>query len=208
MTKEIKRMKLTKDFAFKQFFKSNDKVLISMLKSFLPIEEDILDIEFIDLKQMDSGDESTPATTAQTPKLHIEDSTLQGETKELKDAKLDLYIRLSNGKRVNVEMQVLSRTALLQRMLFYWGKLYIGGLKKGEKHDKLTTTYSLIFTDFTVFDHPEETDYFHSACIRLNNFPHRLVCEYLHLVVVELNKLPNLLLLSANPKFARTTNPC
>ena len=188
MKPKTERIKLTEDHAFKLFFRRNEQMLASLLKSFLPIDEDISDIEIIDQEKIEGSDENSLAE--QVLDLSIEDSTILAETKRHKQAVLDLRVRLGNDEQVNVEMQAAPTPDFIERMLFYWGRLYTNKLKKGEKYKNLTTTYSLVFANFTVLDYPEVTDYINSASIRLDEYPHIRLCKQLRIIIVELNKVP------------------
>ena len=151
MKTEMKRMKLTEGPAFKQFFMSNDQVLKAMLKSFLPIDEDISDIQFINPGNVES---------------------------ENKEARLDLNLLLGNKERVNVEMQMVSSNAILDRVV----------LDSMKSHDKLTTTYSLIFANFSVFE-DEADDYYNKFVIRAKKDSSVSYNECWGLILVEMDRL-------------------
>ena len=231
-------IKLTQDLMFKSFFSKDEKVLISLLKSFLPALEDkqiesiqILnpedtkstvdslgspadkhteeekpekanrhreDTEFQKLKQenrlenkeshieKDKTEESKKREETQK-KLSSLDSSIYPNSFSKKQITLDLRLKLNTGENINVEMQCLSQKAFLERILFYWAKLYTEDLKRGEGYEKLYPAYSLVFTNFDVLP-SRLKDYVNSFSIRLDKKPYEELTDHLKIVIVELSK--------------------
>jgi len=71
-----------------------------------------------------------------------------------KFSRLDLLIEL-NDEIVNIEMQVAVQKDYFKRVLFYWAREYVTGIKKGEHYSELKRTISISIMDFNVFDRPE-----------------------------------------------------
>jgi PD-(D/E)XK nuclease family transposase len=61
---------------------------------------------------------------------------------------LDLRVRLQSGEQVDVEMQTRRHPALRPRVLFYWGRMYIGQLKRGDSYSGLQRCVVVLITDF------------------------------------------------------------
>ena len=57
---------------------------------------------------------------------------------------------------MRVEIQSVLKKGFLQRILFYWARLYTENLRKAEDYHHLCPAYSLIFTNFSVFKHKNE----------------------------------------------------
>ena len=178
MKPKFKQMKLTDGSTFKQFFMSNDQVLMALLKSFLPIDEDILDIQFIHPKKVENGEKSSSTTPEQTPEEYFEDNAFLTEVQSCKEAGLDLNVLLSNEEHVNVEMQMISDPDLLDKIILYSPK----------SCDELTTTYSLIFTTFLIFEDAPD-DYSKEFIIRQRNDPSAPYKEYRRVILVEMSGL-------------------
>lgn len=73
--------------------------------------------------------------------------------RELKDDKigvLDIIAKLDNKENCNVEMQIIDKKNIVERILFYWSKLYIRSIKKGIDYDKLEKTIVILITDFEI----------------------------------------------------------
>ena len=113
------------------------------------------------------------------------DSAIYPSSLTKKQITLDLRLKLDTGENINVEMQSLSQKAFLERILFYWAKLYTEDLKKGENYEKLYPAYSLIFTNFDVLS---LKDYMNSFSIRMDKEPFEELTNHLKIVIVELSK--------------------
>ncbi len=156
-------IKLTQDLMFKAYFIRDKSLLRSLLKSFLPLPSD-KDIEKIDI-------------------LNPE---IPPEAKKKKQIILDLKLELNTGEKINVEMQSAYKKGFLSRVLFYWAKLYTDGFKQGAEYETLHPTYSLIFTEFSVFK--ETKDVVTSFSLLSDKEPHFCLNRDLKIVFVELSK--------------------
>ena len=237
--KQKRFIKLTQDLMFKSFFSKDEKVLISLLKSFLPALQDkqIENIQILnpenessttrgnklenkykkrndykepakyktadrhtendEYEKMNKGGESAKLQKDKTektkdkmktkPELISLDSSLYPRSFSKKQITLDLRLKLNTGENINVEMQSLSQKAFLERILFYWARLYTEDLKRGEGYEKLYPAYSLVFTDFHILP-ARLTDYINSFSIRLDKQPYEELTNHLKIVIVELSK--------------------
>jgi predicted transposase/invertase (TIGR01784 family) len=119
---------LTHDVVFKFVFgkQEHEKVLISLLNAVL------------------EGYSSSLITVA-TIKNPFSLKEFDGD----KQAVMDLNVTDENGICYNIEMQVRRDKAYLQRLLYYWGKLYTSQIEEGTVHDVLAKTISISFLGFT-----------------------------------------------------------
>ena len=124
-------------------------------------------------------------------KFHFLDSSLPAEDREGKRVFLDLRVQLSTGVAINVEVQTSYKKHFLNRMLYYWAKLHAQSLKKGEGYDKITPTYSLIFTEQAFLD-KKVRDFMSSFSIRRDKEPYIVFNRDLRIVIVELSKMDKL----------------
>ena len=157
------KVSLRNDITFKHFFKNNEKALISLLESFLPLAKGrrILSIEILD-------------------------SFLPTLGNKAKETIMDLRLILDNKETVNVEMQMCSHKFFIERILFYWAKNYLSQLKSGGEYESLHPTYSLVFCDFNLFGKTE--DFYHCFSIRMDQEPYSVLSSHLRMVFVELSK--------------------
>ena len=193
-------LKLTQDIVFKSFFSRNKQVLMSLLKNFLPIPDQISDVEILNLEQTENKknqknntNKTLPSSTTfqnllKSKPLELKQSSLIPEKLTKKQVVLDLRVKLQTGENINVEMQAVSQKSLLKRILFYWAKLYCQDLEKGEAYDKINPAYSLIFTCFPVLD-KKIKDFVSSFSVRRDKKPYELFNKDLKIVIVEMSKL-------------------
>ena len=92
--KKARFLRLTNDVAFKAFFKRNKKLLISLLNSFLPLEESkILDVELVDThhhpESLESDKDITGKQFVLDLKVKMEVITESGE-KQIETANVEI----------------------------------------------------------------------------------------------------------------------
>jgi predicted transposase/invertase (TIGR01784 family) len=76
---------------------------------------------------------------------------------------LDIKARDDQGRLYNLEMQMLATASLVQRLLYYWSKIYAQELAEGDDYTRLRPTISICFVNGVLFgDWPE-----HHTCFRL-----------------------------------------
>jgi predicted transposase/invertase (TIGR01784 family) len=69
---------------------------------------------------------------------------------------LDIKARDDQGRLYNLEMQMLATAALVQRLLFYWSRVYSQQLSEGDDYTRLRPTISICFVNGALFgDRPE-----------------------------------------------------
>lgn len=69
---------------------------------------------------------------------------------------LDIKARDDQGRLYNLEMQMLATAALVQRLLFYWSRVYSNQLSEGDNYTRLRPTISICFVNGVLFaDRPE-----------------------------------------------------
>ena len=131
---------------------------------------------------------TTTENNENTEEFSFLDSSLPAESSGGKRVFLDLRVKLSTGEDINVEVQTTYKKHFLNRILYYWAKLHSQSLKKGEGYDKITPTYSLIFTEKPFLD-KRVKDFMSSFSIRRDEEPYILFNKDLRIVIVELSKL-------------------
>lgn len=61
---------------------------------------------------------------------------------------LDVRAILNNNTEVDIEIQVVNQKNIEKRLLFYWSKMYIKTIEKGEEYEKLRRTIVIMIADF------------------------------------------------------------
>ena len=102
---------------------------------------------------------------------------------------MDIHMEM-NGQHVNLEVQVENEGNFLERVLFYWAKIYSNTLPEGSNYKELPRTIIISIVDFTLFDDSAE---FHSEfrLLEVKRKTHLIDKQILHFF--ELPKLPDII---------------
>ena len=63
---------------------------------------------------------------------------------------LDVVVEIDNKQSCDLEMQIVESEDIIERMLYYWGKLYTRNIKAGEDYSELKRTIVILIADFKV----------------------------------------------------------
>jgi predicted transposase/invertase (TIGR01784 family) len=71
-----------------------------------------------------------------------------------KSSVLDVRAEMSDGTRVNIEVQLRNVHSMGERSLFYWSREYLSGIKSGEEYEKLPNviTVNILGAEFLPLD--------------------------------------------------------
>ena len=72
-------------------------------------------------------------------------------TKELisdKTGRLDIRAKTAEGMRIDIEVQLTNQYNMEKRTMFYWGKLFLEGIKKGDDYINLSKVITVNILDF------------------------------------------------------------
>ena len=112
--------------------------------------------------------------------------------RELKDDKLgvlDIITELDGKEKCNIEMQLIDKNNIIERMLYYWSKMYTRQLKAGDDYNKLEKTIVILIADFNIKG-LEEVEY-HSTwkIIETNSVKKLILTDKFELDIIELLKI-------------------
>ena len=112
--------------------------------------------------------------------------------RELKDDKLgvlDIVTELDGKEKCNIEMQLIDKNNIIERMLYYWSKMYTRQIKAGDDYKKLEKTIVILIADFNIKG-LEEVEY-HSTwkIIETNNVKKLILTDKFELDIIELLKI-------------------
>ncbi len=112
--------------------------------------------------------------------------------RELKDDKLgvlDIVTELDGKEKCNIEMQLIDKNNIIERMLYYWSKMYTRQIKAGEDYDKLEKTIVILIADFNIKG-LEKVEY-HSTwkIIEANSVKKLILTDKFELDIIELSKI-------------------
>ena len=100
---------------------------------------------------------------------------------------LDVHIRMTDGSRINMEMQVKEYEFWDERVLFYLSKMFSGQLKSGEDYENLKKCIHVSILDFIHF--PEDKRCCRTLCF-CDTKTGEIYNDKMEIQVLELKKLP------------------
>ncbi len=112
--------------------------------------------------------------------------------RDLKDEKLgvlDIVTELDGKEKCNIEMQLIDKNNIIERMLYYWSKMYTKQIKAGDDYNKLEKTIVILIADFNIKG-LEEVEY-HSTwkIIETNSVKKLILTDKFELDIIELSKI-------------------
>jgi predicted transposase/invertase (TIGR01784 family) len=102
-----------------------------------------------------------------------------------KTGRLDIRAKTADGMQIDIEVQINNQKNMDKRTLFYWGKLFLEGIKQGEDYIKLTKVITVNILDFNYLDIPK----FHSQYHLWEDFEENyLLTDLIEIHFIELPK--------------------
>ena len=83
---------------------------------------------------------------------------LRREFKDEKLGVLDIIAKLDKNEICNIELQIVDKKNIIERILYYWSRLYSRQIKSGENYKILQKAIVILITDFKI-ESLEELDY-------------------------------------------------
>lgn len=120
-------------------------------------------------------------------KLDLKEITAQ----DLKDEKfgiLDIRAEINNSIKCNIEMQIIDRKDIENRIMFYWSKLYSKSIKLGENYISAKRTIIILFTDYEIKGHEKIEKYLSKWHIREDEYKEMILTKNLEIYIIELPK--------------------
>lgn len=111
--------------------------------------------------------------------------------KEFKDDKLgilDILAELDGKENCNIELQIVDRKNIIERILYYWSKLYSRQIRSGEDYELLEKTIVILITNFKVKE-LETLEYHSSWKIIEENYRKVILTNKLEIHIMELPKI-------------------
>ena len=161
----MQRLKPLNDFIFKKLFgeKDDEIILLSFLNAIL----------------------SKTYTEPLTEIIIIENKELTKEMLEDKTGRIDVRAKTQNGEQIDVEVQLTDQNNMDKRTLFYWGKLFLEGIKQGEDYTNLK---KVITINLVNFNYLETKDYHSSFHLWEDSEKDYLLSDVMEIHFIELPK--------------------
>ncbi|MCD1261151.1 PD-(D/E)XK nuclease family transposase [Paenibacillus athensensis] len=128
------------DFVFKRIFGVEEN-------------KDIL-LDFLNVTLRES--EPRPITDIQILNPYLDKNALHD-----KQSILDIHARTSDGKQVNIEIQLFNRYDIERRTLYYWSKMYAAQLEEGQIYKNLKKTITINILNFNFIPNERYYNLFH-----------------------------------------------
>lgn len=101
---------------------------------------------------------------------------------------LDILAELDGKERCNIEMQLVNSKSIIERILYYWSRLYSRQIKIGQDYNLLEKTIIILITDFKI-EGLEELEYHTTWKIIETEGRKRILTEKLEIDIIELPKI-------------------
>ena len=102
---------------------------------------------------------------------------------------LDVKVSANSNSDVDIEMQVVRQDSIIERILWYWSKLYSSTIKSGQEYDLLKRTICILIADFNI-ERLKEIDSFYTRWnLRESKYNSFLLTDKLDIVIIELSKM-------------------
>ena len=112
--------------------------------------------------------------------------------KEFKDEKLgvlDILAELDGKEKCNIELQIVDKKNIIERVLFYWSRLYSKQIKAGEDYEVLQKTIVILITNFKI-ENLEELSYHSTWQIMETKSTKKIILtKKLEIDIIELPKI-------------------
>lgn len=82
----------------------------------------------------------------------INNKELTKEMIEDKTGRLDVRAKTADETQINIEVQLTNQRNMEKRTMFYWGKLFLEGIKQGEDYIHLEKVITINILDFDYLD--------------------------------------------------------
>ena len=111
--------------------------------------------------------------------------------KDLIDDKLgilDIKANIGDHTVCDIEMQVVDKNNLLERLLFYWSRLYEKNAKSGQNYIELKKTIVIMFADFELKDFSKIEKYITQWNIKEKDYSNCILTDLFQLYIIEMPK--------------------
>lgn len=101
---------------------------------------------------------------------------------------LDIVAKINNIEYCNIEMQFTRKSAIIERILYYWSRIYSKQLKRGNTYSMLQKTIVILIADFNI-DHLKGLEYHTSWKIIEEKYRKTILTDKLEVRIIELPKI-------------------
>ena len=113
---------------------------------------------------------------------------LEQDIKDDKLGILDIRAVIDNSIQCDIEMQMVDKKDIENRILFYWSKLYSKSISLGEDYIEAKRTIIILFTDYEIKGHEAIEKYLSEWHIREEEYSNIILTKNLEICIIELPK--------------------
>ena len=101
---------------------------------------------------------------------------------------LDIMAKINGKENCHIELQVGKQDFIIERLLYYWSRVYSRSLRKSNNYNKLERTIAILIADFELKG-LEEVEYVTKWKIIEEKNRKLILTDKLEIVILELNKI-------------------
>ena len=105
---------------------------------------------------------------------------------------LDVLVKFDNKEFCNVEMQLIEKDKLFERILYYWARIYSKQIKSGDNYILLNKTIEVLIVDFEI-DSLKELEYHTTWKIIETKYRKNILTDELEIHIIEIPKIYRLI---------------
>ena len=113
---------------------------------------------------------------------------LRRENLEDKMGVLDVLAKINDQEYCNIEMQMIERDKLIERILYYWARIYAKNIKSGNDYIMLKKTIEVLIVNFEIEDF-KALEYHSRWKIIEEKYRKQILTEDLEIHIIEMPKI-------------------
>ena len=102
---------------------------------------------------------------------------------------LDIVARINNKENCDIELQIVKQEDIIERILYYWSKMYIRSIKKAENYEKLEKTIIILISDKKIEKIKEIEEYHTQWKIIENKSRKKILTDKFEIHIIEIEKI-------------------
>ena len=115
---------------------------------------------------------------------------LRRDKKDEKLGVLDVLAKINKNENVDIEMQIAENENILDRMVYYWSRLYVRSIKKKEDYTKLEKSIVILISNKKVKG-LEELECHTEWKIYEDKYKKKILTDKFEIHIIELEKIKN-----------------
>ena len=104
---------------------------------------------------------------------------------------LDVMVKINGKENCDIEMQIVEQTDIIERILYYWSKIYVKGIRKGERYEKLQRAIVILITDKNIKELEDISKYHTKWKIIETESRKKILTDKLEIHIIETEKIKN-----------------